>query len=464
MKAVLYARKSNPDERNVDHQLDVLRAAAAGDGREVLAEFKDDGKSAFKLDGKRPGYDAMVERATAGDVDVVMVVDLDRLARRNNAGLVALDRAGVQVGDASGRVFSVLELYLKLGVAYEESAVKAKRQLRAEDRRVADGRPPRGGFRHFGYHGGDPARCGCDGPCTRHAVREDEAAVLHEIAARWLAGEPLHGLARELNDRGVPTVRGGPWTRTGLRKLLLSPRLAALRTHTRDGVTRTVPGAWQPIFDRDLHARLVASSPRDRRAPDRYLLTGLIYCGRCGGDQRLNGKQHARGRRRYTCLACNRNGIGADAVDDAVWNLALGRSWHADRTNEARAEDRLKHAESALRKARTRAAEIDASFADGDLSHARWVAMADRAATRVRRLEDEHARLREEAGRARNEWLALIALAGEYRDAPPDRRRSVLEAVVRRVVLAPNAGRAGGRVDLSRITVHWVDGEVTRLP
>jgi site-specific DNA recombinase len=411
MRVVLYARKSNPDERNVDHQLDVLRTAAERDGREIAAEFKDDGKSAFRLDGTRPGYDAMVRRATAGDVDLVMVVDLDRLARRNNAGLVELDRAGVRVGDGTGRLYSVLELYMKLGVAYEESDVKSKRQLRAEDRRVADGKPPRGGHRAFGYHGGDPARCGCgepDGACVRHAVREDEAAVLREVAGRWLGGESLHALARELEAHGVPTVRGGPRTRTGLRKVLLSPRLAGLRTHTRDGVTRTVPGAWEPVFDRALHARLVAASPRGRRAPQRYLLTGLIYCGRCAAegvpDQRLNGKLHAAGRRRYTCLRCNRNGISADPVDDAVWNGALGRSWHADRTHQERAEERLKHAEGALRDARTRTADIDNAFADGSVSHARWAAMTDRLATRVRQLEEDVTRRREEAGRARNEW------------------------------------------------------------
>jgi hypothetical protein len=54
----------------------------------------------------------------------------------------------------------------------------------------------------------------------------------------------------------------------------------------------------------------------------------------------------------------------------------------------------------------------------------------------------------------------VIALASEYRDAPPDRRRVVLEGVVRRIVLAPTKSRAGGRVDLGRLRIEWVDGTV----
>ena len=339
MRAVLYARKSTPDERNVAHQHVILRETCEREGWEVVAEFTDDGKSGWKPDAKRPGFDAAVSRTMQGDVDLFVITEVDRLTRINSHGLVALEYTNrVVIADSEGRRLRWSEVYDKVGKAREESDVKSRRQLRAIEREVDDGRPPRGGYRHFGYHSGNPDTCGCgdEVACIRHAVREDEADILREVAERWLAGEPMRALARDLQERGVPTVRGGAWSRTGLRKTLMSPRLAGIRVHRRGDDVRTVRlRDWTPVFSDELHGRLVAadSTSANRRAPERYLLTGLLRCGGCGSN--LNGKLHAENRRRYTCLQCHRNGIGADPVDAAVWNAALGRSWHADRLDEA---------------------------------------------------------------------------------------------------------------------------------
>jgi hypothetical protein len=383
-------------------------------------------------------------------------------------------------------VYSILELFMKLGVAYEESDVKSKRQLRAEDRRLQDGKPPRGGHRHFGYHlnccpaddctapeapvhrlrRGDHDKTNvcdaCHGGCDPHTVREEEAAVLREVAERWLAGEPMRALARELQERGVPTVRGGEWTRTGLRKTLMSPRLAGIRVHRRNGEVREVKlRDWTPVFTPDLHARLITadSSSGNRRAPQRYLLTGLLVCGQC--DVTLNGKQHGPDRRRYTCLQCHRNGIGAEPVDAVVWNAALGRSWHADRLDAEQMKARLDKVEAQIASDEAQRTQLDDAWADGDLSRERWARQVDRLNRRIKSMEDEARRLRAEVRRTTRGWQSLLALTETHRTADADTRRDVLVGVIRRIVLAPNRGRAGGRVDLSRLRIEWADGTVS---
>lgn len=342
-RAVLYARKSNPDEPNVEHQHQRLEAACDRAGWNVAAAFIDDGASGWKRDAKRPGFEAAVKYAVAEGIDYLLVTEVDRLARINSHGVVALEYADVRVvevdDDGDVRKLRWAEVYDKVGKARDESDVKSRRQLQAEDRRIDDGKPSRGGHRHFGYHGGDADRCGCGDPdaCVRHAIRDDEATILRDVAERWLAGEAMRALARDLQKRGVPTVRGGEWTRTGLRKTLMSPRLAGIRVHRRDGEVREVRlKNWEQVFSDDLHARLVAAdgSSGNRRAPQRYLLTGLIVCGRC--DATLNGK-HGADRRRYACLGCSRNGIGADPVDAAVWNAALARRWDEQRLDREKA-------------------------------------------------------------------------------------------------------------------------------
>jgi DNA invertase Pin-like site-specific DNA recombinase len=66
----------------MEHQVDVCRAAAASRGWTVTEVFTDHGVSGKKA--SRPGLDAVLEAARSGDVDVVLVRDVDRLAR--NAG------------------------------------------------------------------------------------------------------------------------------------------------------------------------------------------------------------------------------------------------------------------------------------------------------------------------------------------------------------------------------------------
>ena len=477
MKAAVYARVSampgNAVKDSVPQQAAEGVATVERMGWTPVAEpFIDHSMSAWDGGSKgrgrpkdRPAWNTILELARAGEVEVVVARHVDRLLR-NPQARADVRTAGLQVADHSGNIMSDFALGIMAEVATFESDVRSERQLAGEDRRLEAGKPPRGGHRHFGYHGGDPDKCGCGDPdaCVRHGRREDEAAVLLEVAERWLAGEPMRALARDLQERGVPTVRGGQWTRTGLRKTLLSPRLAGIRIHRRDDVERAFElKDWDAIFSRELHARLVQASPkRVGRAPERYLLTGLIYCGNCGPEHRLNGKQHGPDRRRYACLKCNRNGISAGPVDDAVWNAALGRSWHADRTHERRIRGRLERAESELREAAARAAEIDVLFSEGKLDHPRWAEMSDRVRSRVRQFEGDVTRLREAAAKATNQWESLTALAGEYRDAPAERRRYILQGAITRIVLAPNEGRAGGRVNLSRLLIEWADGETTR--
>ncbi len=77
MRAAIYARVSTGDQ-HLDVQLHALREHAAARGWTIAGEFSD------VLSGqkdRRPGLDALLKAARAGQVDVVAVVRLDRLAR-----------------------------------------------------------------------------------------------------------------------------------------------------------------------------------------------------------------------------------------------------------------------------------------------------------------------------------------------------------------------------------------------
>jgi DNA invertase Pin-like site-specific DNA recombinase len=77
-RAALYARVSTKDQ-NPEAQLHPLREYAEARGFAVTGEFIDHGVSGSK--GSRPALDAMMKAARRRDLDVVVTVKLDRLAR-----------------------------------------------------------------------------------------------------------------------------------------------------------------------------------------------------------------------------------------------------------------------------------------------------------------------------------------------------------------------------------------------
>jgi site-specific DNA recombinase len=116
-----------------------------------------------------------------------------------------------------------------------------------------------------------------------------------------LNGESLRSVVIELNRGGIPAPRGTLWTRRTLKVILTHPRVAGLRQHQGVVVGKA---RWSAILDHDTweRVRLVLLSPdRDRARTSRrsYLLSGFIYCGKCG--KRLGGMPYPNGTRAYGC-------------------------------------------------------------------------------------------------------------------------------------------------------------------
>jgi site-specific DNA recombinase len=448
MRAAIYARKSTDDEANVAHQVRRGKEVVAERGWTLVDTFTDNEASAYRVrEGSRPGFEAMLRAAASEGVEVIVARDSERVLR-NWDDYPRLIRSGTRFlgwneGGGQPTDWDETEGAIRVMMAHGYSKRLSKNQRLREERRVEQGLPPRGGHRHYGY-----SREG-------HAVVPEEAEILKELAARWLEGETLAALTRELNDRGVPTTRGNAWTYRTLKKCLQSPRLAGIRVHR--GVEHE--GDWEPILARDLHLRLVEvdSGAANRRAPERYLLTGLLECGRCGPGQILNGHMHRPGHRRYACLGCKRLGIGAEAVEDRLWNEALARVWRIDREGERRLEERLGDVEADLRDTRARLQEIeDAYWVERSVPKQTYTRAATKLRDRVASLEADARRLRDERERESGFWTSLMSLAETYEDAPTTDRRRIIERALARPVVVRPWQPTGGVVDLDRLDVEWV--------
>ena len=130
---------------------------------------------------------------------------------------------------------------------------KVKRKIRTK---AADGAWPHGGTRAFGYHDHCCRDAAKNVTCTQASIRADGAPIILEMAERWLAGESLMALCRDLKSRGINTPAGKPWQYARLRAMLSGPRIAGIRTHNRV----EVQGQWQAVVPADLHRKLVTAA------------------------------------------------------------------------------------------------------------------------------------------------------------------------------------------------------------
>lgn len=215
--ALAYVRVSTAEQATEGASLAAQRealtteAARRGWDVEVVA---DEGYSAKSVDG-RPGLVSALARLDAGQADALMVVRVDRLSRstsdfaglmgraeRRGWSLVALD-LGVDTSSPTGNLMASVVAAV---AQYERLVIAARTKEGMAQRRIE------------GVHVGRP-----------RSLPED---VVAGIVADHQAGMAMAAIARQLNDRGVPTAHGGarwhPSTVRGVLQSTTGRRLVAL--------------------------------------------------------------------------------------------------------------------------------------------------------------------------------------------------------------------------------------------
>jgi site-specific DNA recombinase len=304
MRIAIYTRISNDPtghQLGVTRQLEDCHVLADRLGGEVVAHYDDNDLSAFT--GKtRPGFEKLLDAMKRCEFDVLICWHPDRLYRsmKDLERLIEVaDAAGVEIrsvngGDldlsnSSGRMLARI-----LGsVARQESEHKGERQRRANIQRAEAG-SWWSSQRCFGY--------------TQDAEPiEPEASMIRQAAADVLAGTSLRAVARAWNTSGVTSTRGASWNTSRVKRLLLNPRYAGLRSY--HGKV-TGPGDWKVILDPDTHHGLVAVLRDESRGgavsyERKYLGSHRYRCGICGAVLQHTVSTHADGRtfHRYACTA-----------------------------------------------------------------------------------------------------------------------------------------------------------------
>lgn len=453
-RAAIYTRISRDpvgDGGGVARQEVECRSFAARLDVDVVHVYSDNDASAF-TGTRRSGFEQLLAAIRERDVDVVLAWHPDRLYRRTPdliAFVDALESSGANVTTVLGGHIDLstatgrMAIRVLAALAEHESERKSERLRSLHDERARQGRfPP--GIRSYGYrHVGNGML----------EIDATEAAVIRDAAARLLQGESAYAICKDFQHRGVTTGKGGAWYPDTLLDTLTKPSVYGYR---RRGDAE-LPGAWEPILDRTTVERIRQLRAGWRRElPSRaYLLSGLMYCGRCG--QRLHGCQPTDARRGprspvYRCekqpgrLGCGSLSIVAMPAEAAVTAELLKRLG-------TRRTDADRHAGPSVAPVHG-GTTVDELYSRGSITRMEWTAA--RAA-----LRREHAERKVNAtdNDRRAGTGGTTPHGGDWDALSFDEQAQVVRSHIQFITVRPATGHGGSRFDRSRIVdgIVWQD-------
>lgn len=455
--AAIYTRLSfdkDDDGLAVARQEQDCRALCAARGWTVGEVFSDNDTSAYKR-VKRPGYAALMTALRAGQYNAVVVYHLDRLFRqpRELEDLLELCESG-QIGYAA--VSGDVDLSTPMGrtiarmtvtMANQSSADTARRQARKNVERAANGLNH--GERKFGYN--------ADGVTTNAR----EAAALQSCVSSLLDGASLRSQCMRLNAEGITTARGNRWSETVLSRVLVNPRYAAFAD--TDSGTRVHNGerhraAWPALVSVSEHRQLVNILTGRRRkydGPGRYLLSGLLYCSKCGAKMRMRRK-HGRTSAAYACppkpvgrncMSVSQQGLEA-YVTGEVMRVAMTEK------DAPVIDDTITALADRVTMLRERLDNARRAYKDGRLEIDDWIPLKDEIRADIARYEQEiDAKATVAAATARRDRLVH-----RWADMNIDDRRTALKAWIARIDIRPGDSTRGRQpVDQARVGITFTD-------
>ena len=359
MRAAIYARYSSDNQRDasIEDQVRECRKRIDHEGWSLTEVHSDHAISGASI--LRPGYQKMLEDARNGAFDILVAEALDRLSRDQEdiAGLYKqLSFAGVQlITLAEGEVNE-----LHVGLKGTMNALFLK-DLAAKTRRGLEGRVRQGKSGGGNAYGYDVVhKFTADGTAVHgdRTINEHQAQIVRRIFKDYAAGISPKAIAHRLNAEHVPGPRGSAWgtstihgnwrrgtgilnnelyiarlvwnrqrfikdPNTGKRQARLNPE--------QEWIIEDVPHLrivhqelWDRVKDRQQITRervkTNTNGVRSERARrPRYLLSGLLTCGTCGGGfSKISQHHYGCSTNRNKGICDNRLSMRRDVIEAAV--------------------------------------------------------------------------------------------------------------------------------------------------
>ena len=299
--AAAYVRVSTDDQMELspDSQMEKIREYAAKNGLLLLSEyiFHDDGISGRAAE-KRPGFQQMI--ATAKDpshpFDVIIVWKFSRFARNQEESIfyksILRSKCKVDVVSVSepliaGPFGSVIERIIEwMDEFYSvRLAEEVKRSMTVNAKNGSLQATPSFGYRVENRH---------------LIIVPEEAEIVREIFRRFISGDAMFRIAKDLSSRGIRTHRGNPFENRTIDYILNNPVYLGKLRWTPTGRTRRnfknedsiiADALHEPIIDVETWDAAQARCAELKKSYKRYgkpsserkhWLCGVVRCSACG--------------------------------------------------------------------------------------------------------------------------------------------------------------------------------------
>ena len=373
-KTALYLRLSRDDgdkaeSNSIASQREILKEyVKQRPDMEIHDIYVDDGYSGTNFD--RPDFNRMMDDIYAGKVNCVIVKDLSRFARNHTEGGTYLDKTFVKLGvrfiainnqiDIGISGISSFDDLIKVGItnlmnegqaATTSVNVRGTLNLRRQQGKFI------GSFPTYGY---------LKDPDDKHhlIIDEETAPIVRMIFERFIAGESIIGITKNLNEMGIPNPsmykkqkgynykhpsgrsNDGLWPDSSVRRILQNRMYLGDMVQGRNTTysykikqCRAIPkdewivveGTHEPIIDHEtfdnaqaLFNKHIRKSPKKNNVD---LFSGLVRCADCKRIMNKKTNQHSYGTYHYyRCVtsrklkksACTNHTIRIDKLEEAV--------------------------------------------------------------------------------------------------------------------------------------------------
>lgn len=270
---------------------------------EYAGIYYDEGVSATKT-AKREGLKELLEDCEKGLIDLVFTKSISRFSRNTTDCLtivrkllnydvyIQFEKENIHTGSME----SELMLAVLASMAESESRSISENEKWSIKKRFQNGTyvisyPP------YGY-------ANVDGEMV---IIPEQAEVVKEIFTECLAGKSTHIIAKKLNEKGVPTKKGGKWTGGTINGILTNEKYigdalfqktitdAAFKRKRNYGEEEQYycEDHHEAIIDRDTFEKAKEAirqrglekgncSEDTSKYQNRYVMSGKIKCGECG--------------------------------------------------------------------------------------------------------------------------------------------------------------------------------------
>lgn len=336
----LYTRVSTQEQaesgHSIDEQAERLRDYCRAMRWNDFKLYTDAGYSGSST--SRPALQALIADVQRGSVDRVVVYKLDRLSRSQKDTLYLIEDVFLKHGADFISISENFDTASPFGKAMIGIlAVFAQLEREQIRERMTMGRTAR--TKAGAFHGSGSIPIGYRYKDGELIIDEYEAELVRRIFQKAAAGAGVRTIVKELNESGL-LHSGRQWNTQTVRNML--QRRTYLGEVSFSG--QWYPGNHAAIIDRETFDTVQAMNAIRREKALQYnerlgratsLLSGLVFCARCGARYTKQVYTHGKYRYdKYSCAsrnkrnpeliidpACDNDAIASDSIESAVIGL-----------------------------------------------------------------------------------------------------------------------------------------------